>query len=243
MDAVATHHPPTRAARAWRAIRRRVTLRRVRLTTGLVLFTYVTAHLTNHALGNASFDTMEATLNFLSNIWLDPTVTVILYGSLLTHLGLGLWALYQRRWHSVRTAEIVQLVLGLSIPFILFNHIEGTRISHEIYGTWRGYGQELYVLWVLSPIKGDLQLTLLIIAWIHGCIGLHYWLRLRPITRCCARSCSRPRCCCPRSPCSATSRAAAWSRNSAGSPASRPTTSPKATWAPRRRTRRCGTRT
>ncbi len=180
MDALAAHHPPTRAARTWRAIRARITQRRVRLSTGLVLFTYVTVHLTNHALGNASFDAMEATLNFLSNIWLTPVVTFILYGSLLTHLGLGLWALYQRRWHTVRPAEIVQLVLGLSIPLILFNHIEGTRISHEIYGTWRGYGQELYALWVLSPIKGDFQLILLIIAWIHGCIGLHYWLRLRP---------------------------------------------------------------
>jgi adenylate cyclase len=181
MDAVATHFPPMQAARSWRAFRRRVTLRRLRLSTGFVLFTYVTVHLGNHALGNASFGVMEDTLDFLSYIWLNPIVTFILYGSLLTHLGLGLWALYQRRWHSVRPAEIVQLVLGLSIPFILFNHIEVTRISHEIYGTWRGYGQELYALWILSPIKGDLQLVLLIVAWIHGSIGLHFWLRLRPV--------------------------------------------------------------
>ena len=170
----------SRAAYLWRSLRRRVTLRRVRLTTGLVFFTYVTIHLGNHALGNASFDTMEAVLDFLSYIWLNPIVTFILYGSLLTHAGLGLAALYQRRWHSVRPAEVVQLVFGLCIPAILSQHIEGTRISHEIYGTWRGYGQELYALGVLSPIKGDLQLVLLIIAWIHGCIGLHFWLRLRP---------------------------------------------------------------
>src|SRR5262249_3548504 len=117
MDAATAPRPGTQAARAWRVVRRRLTQRRIRLTTGLVLFTYVTIHLSNHALGNASFDTMEAVLDFLSYIWLDRTVTVILYGSLLTHLGLGLWALYHRRWHSVRAAEIVQLVLGLSIPF------------------------------------------------------------------------------------------------------------------------------
>jgi hypothetical protein len=38
--------------RLWRVVRRHFTLRRVRLTTGLVLFTYVTIHLSNHALGN-----------------------------------------------------------------------------------------------------------------------------------------------------------------------------------------------
>jgi len=181
MDAVARSRPTWTSLRAWRVLRRRVTLRRVRLATGLVLFSYVTIHLGNHALGNASFDTMEDVLDFLSYIWLDRTVTVVLYGSLLTHLGLGLWALYSRRWHSVRPPEVVQLVLGLTIPAILFQHIEVTRLSHEIYGTWRGYGQELYALWFLSPIKGKLQLTLLIIAWVHGCIGLHYWLRLRPV--------------------------------------------------------------
>ena len=181
MDAVARSRPTWTSLRAWRVLRRRVTLRRVRLATGLVLFSYVTIHLGNHALGNASFDTMEDVLDFLSYIWLDRSVTLILYGSLLTHLGLGLWALYSRRWHSVRPPEVVQLVLGLTIPAILFQHIEVTRLSHEIYGTWRGYGQELYALWFLSPIKGKLQLTLLIIAWVHGCIGLHYWLRLRPV--------------------------------------------------------------
>ena len=180
MDAPAVPHVATAAPHWWRIIPRRPTLRRLRLATGLVLFTYVTVHLGNHALGNASFDAMESALDFLSeNIWLNPAVTFVIYGSLVTHLGLGLWALYQRRWHSVRPAEVVQLVLGLSIPFILFQHIEGTRISHAIYGTWKGYGQELYVLWILSPIRGDLQLVLLIVAWIHGCIGLHFWLRLR----------------------------------------------------------------
>jgi hypothetical protein len=51
-----------RAAHLWRACRRRVTLRRVRLTTRLVFFTDVSTDLGNHALGNASFDTIGCSI-------------------------------------------------------------------------------------------------------------------------------------------------------------------------------------
>jgi adenylate cyclase len=35
-------------------------IRRTRIVTGLVLFTYLTTHLLNHALGLISLDAMEA---------------------------------------------------------------------------------------------------------------------------------------------------------------------------------------
>ena len=35
-------------------------LRQIRLATGLVLFTYVTLHFANHALGNISVGAMES---------------------------------------------------------------------------------------------------------------------------------------------------------------------------------------
>ena len=38
---------------------RQLGLRRMRLCSGLVLFTYVSLHLTNHALGNVSLEVME----------------------------------------------------------------------------------------------------------------------------------------------------------------------------------------
>ena len=34
--------------------------------------------------------------------------------------------------------------------------------------------------WVASPLLGALQAVLLLIVWIHGCIGVHFWLRLKP---------------------------------------------------------------
>ena len=44
--------PPSRRGQAW--------VRQLRLTTGLILFTFVTTHLLNHALGLISLDAMEA---------------------------------------------------------------------------------------------------------------------------------------------------------------------------------------
>jgi adenylate cyclase len=35
-------------------------------------------------------------------------------------------------------------------------------------------------LWVINPLAGVGQLTLLVIAWLHGCLGIHYWLRTKP---------------------------------------------------------------
>src|SRR5262249_42161496 len=34
--------------------------------------------------------------------------------------------------------------------------------------------------WFLSPISGVVEATLLLIVWIHGCIGVLSWLRLKP---------------------------------------------------------------
>ena len=72
-------------------------LRQIRLATGLVLFTYVTLHFANHALGNISLGAMESGLAIHKLIWDSPPGTAVLYLSLLTHISLGFWALYARR--------------------------------------------------------------------------------------------------------------------------------------------------
>jgi adenylate cyclase len=71
----------------------RVIVRRLRLGTGLVLFTYVTTHLLNHALGLVSLAAMDAARPWFLALWRNPAGTLLLYGSLLTHLALALWSL------------------------------------------------------------------------------------------------------------------------------------------------------
>lgn len=159
---------------------RRFGLRRLRLITGLTLFTYVTTHLTNHALGNISIDAMEAGLLVQKWIWQGILGTTALYFALGTHYALGLWALYERRHFGWTRVEILQLALGLSIPFLLMNHVFVTRMALTQFGLQKGYAQELYSFWWAAPELGVLQVSVLIVAWFHGCIGVYLWLRLKP---------------------------------------------------------------
>ena len=155
-------------------------VRQIRITTGLVLFVYATLHFANHALGNISIGAMESGLALQELIWRSPPGAAILYLSLLTHMSLGFWALYQRRRFRWTRLEATQLVLGLSIPFLLANHVIGTRVALSQFGIDKGYAQELLGLWVTSPLLGALQAILLLIVWVHGCLGFHFWLRLKP---------------------------------------------------------------
>ena len=155
-------------------------LRQTRLATGLVLFVYVTLHFANHALGNISIGAMESGLAIQKLIWQSLPGATILYASLLTHMSLGFWALCQRRRFRWTRLEATQLGLGLSIPFLLTNHVIGTRVALSQFGLEKGYAQELVGLWIGSPLLGVLQAVLLLIVWIHGCLGIHFWLRLKP---------------------------------------------------------------
>ena len=159
---------------------RSISVRRVRLASGLVLFTYVTLHFANHALGNISIDAMEKGLGFQKLLWRSPPGTILLYSALLIHMGLGFWALYERRQFRWTRLEATQLVLGLLIPFLLADHLVGTRVSLSLFGTEKGYAEVLLKFWVHSPIRGILQAVLLLIVWIHGSIGVHFWLALKP---------------------------------------------------------------
>ena len=64
--------------------------RRIRLVSGLVLLAYVTSHLANLALGLASLETMDAARPLFMAIWQNPLGLLVLYGSLIEHMLLGL---------------------------------------------------------------------------------------------------------------------------------------------------------
>ena len=155
-------------------------LRQVRLISGLVLFTYITLHLTNHALGNISLDAMERGLLVQKFIWQGWIGGTALYLALATHFALGLYALYERRRLHWTPPELAQLLLGLAVPPLLANHLAVTRVAFTAFGLNKGYAQELYSFWIASPTLGWIQLTLLVVAWLHGCLGIAFWLRVKP---------------------------------------------------------------
>jgi adenylate cyclase len=144
------------------------------------LFTYVTLHFINHALGNVSLSWMERGLLVHKFIWQGVLGTAALYTALSVHFVLGPWSLYERRRRHWTIPELAQLLLGLSVPPRLANHLAVTRIAFATFDLNKGYAQELYSFWVASPFLGSVQLTLLVVAWLHGCMGLHFWLRLQP---------------------------------------------------------------
>ncbi len=164
---------------SWRAILRRPSLRQVRLAAGLVLFAYVTTHFINHALGNISVAAMENGLVVQKWIWQTPPGAILLYASMAVHMGLGFWVLYERRHFRWTRLEATQLILGVSIPFLLADHVLGTRVSLSLFGTQKGYAEELLKFWVHAPVLGALQALLLLVVWIHGCAGIYFWLRLK----------------------------------------------------------------
>jgi adenylate cyclase len=155
-------------------------IRRTRLTTGLVLLTYLSTHLINHALGLISLDAMNGGRVWFLALWRNPAGTALLYTSLLTHFALALWSLYQRRHLRIPLWEALQLTLGLSIPPLLSLHFVGTRMQHEWFGVDDSYSLLVLTLWHAQPWDGLKQATLITVAWLHGCIGFHFWLRLRP---------------------------------------------------------------
>jgi adenylate cyclase len=155
-------------------------VRRTRLITGLILLTYLSTHLLNHALGLISLDAMEDGRVWFLALWRNPVGTAALYTSLLTHFSLALWSLYQRRHLRIPLWEALQLTLGLSIPPLLSLHFVGTRMQHEWFGVEDSYSLLVLTLWHASPWDGLKQATLITVAWLHGSIGFHFWLRLRP---------------------------------------------------------------
>jgi adenylate cyclase len=154
-------------------------VRQIRFACGLVLYAYLISHFLNHALGNISMEALAAGVRYHTLFWRFPPVAVVFYASALIHSGLGIWALYQRRQFHWRAIEPLQLVLGLSIPALIIAHIVGVRLGQSLFGHQKLYPQQLYSFWVAHPDKIWSMSAVLIIAWIHGSIGLYFWLRMK----------------------------------------------------------------
>jgi ferredoxin len=150
-------------------------LQRLRLASGLVLFAFATTHFLNHATGLISLDLMHQVEALRTTITRSLPGTVILGAALVTHVVLGVYKLAMRRTWRLPLWETMQILVALCIPFLLFPHIVNTRIAHAVFGVNDIYLYELVRLW---PDRGVLQSLLLLLVWTHGCIGLHYWLRL-----------------------------------------------------------------
>jgi adenylate cyclase len=144
-----------------------------------VLLAFVICHLTAHAFLLVSLDRAETVLKFLMYPWRTTTGTAVLCTALLVHFSNALWSIYVRRYLRLSKWEGWQLILGLCIPLLLIMHVTGTRIAESLLGVSTHYSSVLIVQWQLSPWLGAVQVMAVLAAWIHGCIGLHFWVRTK----------------------------------------------------------------
>ena len=144
-----------------------------------MLFAYLVSHFLNHALGNISMEALAGGVYYHTLFWQFLPVAIVFYTAALVHTGLGLWALYERRQFRWKAIEPLQLVLGLSIPALIITHVAGVRLGQALFGHEKLYPQVLFAYWIVWPYKIWLMFAVMIIAWVHGCIGLYFWLRMK----------------------------------------------------------------
>jgi adenylate cyclase len=149
-------------------------LRRLQLVSGLVMLTYLSLHLVNHALGVWSLELAGRGLVLALRLWRSTPGTIALYGAASVHFVLALRTIYGRRHWALPPAEWLRLWAGLSLPLLLIRHAVTTRLASSLYGFEPTYERVIVVL-LTSGTQG-LQLALLAPGWIHGCLGL--WFRL-----------------------------------------------------------------
>ena len=141
-----------------------------------MLFVFAFFHFINIGLGLFHTDYLHGMQDGRKAITRHNAISVLFYAALFTHAGLALTSIAQRRTLRMPFSTALQVVLGLLIPLQLISHIVQTRVAHEVYDVNDEMGYIIILMW--PSIAVWMQSALLLIVWIHGCIGLHMWLRL-----------------------------------------------------------------
>lgn len=154
-----------------------LSVRSLRWYSGWILLVYVLLHLLNHATGLVSLSAAETMRVWLHSLWRSAAGTLLLYGALVLHAALALVAVAQRRTWRMPLAEAVRLAFGLMLPLLMSGHIVATRWVSSNFGVVNSYERIVAALW--TPWSASMQTALLIVAWVHGCMGLHFAFRAR----------------------------------------------------------------
>ncbi len=159
-----------------------IALRTARLAFGLVMMTFVAGHLCNLILGLHSLAAMEAARPWLMSPWRSGPGIVLLAGSALGHIALGLYAIAARRSLTMTRTDVVQLTLGLLTPPLLLNHAVVMYTAGQVTPNFDAtFGQMLAVYWSFSPRYAFQQLAVVMVVWIHAAVGLYSWLVLKVV--------------------------------------------------------------
>ena len=148
-----------------------------RLAAGSLLFTFAATHFFNAGLGLFGIETADAGRRIIGKFWETAPFSWLLYGSFAVHIFLALKRLARRRSWRMPLIEAVQTGFGLLIPVFLIRHIVASRGVESVTGHSLSYLMAYRVMW---PDFASGQATLLLLVWVHGCIGMFMFLRLKP---------------------------------------------------------------
>jgi adenylate cyclase len=123
-----------------------------------------------------SLEALETGRHLFLAVWRSPLEFVLL-AALLVHPVASLIKLWQRRTLRLPLADWLQIGLGLAIPYYLTVHVLGTGVVHRVNGVTDSYTYLLNLLW---PGGIQRQTELMMVVWVHGCIGMHHRLKLEP---------------------------------------------------------------
>lgn len=165
-DATAPGHPAVAYRRA------------IMISTGLILFAFITCHLTNLILGLHSVALMDKWRWVLSGLWTGPGFRQLLVFAMTLHFLTALVSLYYRNTLRLPAYDLAQMVAGILIIPLLAPHVFGIMAYADL-GLVATYDLVLRFFWNLSPLDGLRQVVLLVVAWLHGAIGIYTWLRSR----------------------------------------------------------------
>src|SRR6185503_5604273 len=71
-----------------------------------------------------------------------------------------------------------QLAFGLAVIPLLVVHVVGTRFAWQLLDREVNYPRIVAAIWA-DPWAIAKQVLLIAVAWLHLCIGIHFWLRLQ----------------------------------------------------------------
>jgi adenylate cyclase len=103
---------------------------------------------------------------------------VLLYGSFLFHAAIALRSIYRRSSLRQSGWQWAQTLLGLSILPLLVGHAVGNR-GYDLVGDIDPDYFYVVTSLLLKPVFLVKLVVLIPVVWIHLCIGLHFWLRIR----------------------------------------------------------------
>ena len=104
--------------------------------------------------------------------------TIVLGMSLLIHFSIAMQALYRHPFLHLRRWQQLQIISGITMIVLLIPHAVEIRGIHMGFNIDTSYPLILQHLWNDS-LDALLQICLVIVTWLHICIGLHYWLKTK----------------------------------------------------------------